>query len=240
MSFAAGGCFSPPPPKTELRARLPVESLFPLADRSQWTYRVQDFAKHWTYQNRVRVHGARFMDAIGREGIEVEERYSSASGPYFVEEHEPMLYYKDAGFLNRIYLTQQGGKLVAASGSADSRFLPEILEEGATWDSSTVAFRVSADLGFTVMHRHVIARETSVVRVPGGSFANCIRVDTYSTNGPDSGARPGEEIAFYYSDWYAPGVGLVRTQQWDDGEHEHERTRIELLGYEIAPPATGE
>jgi hypothetical protein len=104
------------------------------------------------------------------------------------------------------------------------------------WESSTVAFQVSSDTGFTILHRHVVARETEVVRVPAGSFRDCMRVDTYSTHGPGSGAKPGEEIAFYYSDWYAPGVGLVRTQQWDDKEHKRERTRIELLGYKIAPP----
>lgn len=238
---ATDGCSLWPgiPQSAEPPGPLAVESVFPLTVRSHWTYRVQDFAKHWTYQDTVRVHGPRVMEALGREGILVEERYSSASGPYFVEELEPMIYYKDAGFLHRIHLTQQGGKLVPASGSADSRFLPELVEVGSSWESSTVAFRVTSELGFTVVHRHVVARERGAVRVPAGSFSNCIRIDTYSTHGPGSGAKPGEEIAFFYSDWYAPGVGLVRTQQWDDGEHEHERTRIELVGYEIAPAARG-
>ena len=50
---------------------------------------------------------------------------------------------------------------------------------------------------------------------------------------PDSGYRPGEELTFYYSDWYAPGVGLVLTRQWDDAKHERERTRIELMAYSV-------
>jgi hypothetical protein len=44
-------------------------------------------------------------------------------------------------------------------------------------------------------------------------------------------------LVFYYSDWYAPGVGLVLTRHWDDAAHERERARIELLSYSITPAA---
>ncbi len=82
-----------------------------------------------------------------------------------------------------------------------------------------------------------MAAERETVNVPAGSFGDCIRVDSSSTEGPGSGYGPGEELVFYYSDWYAPGVGLVLTRQWDDPEREHERTRIELLTYSITPVA---
>ncbi|MGH7858738.1 MAG: hypothetical protein ACREQY_15540, partial [Candidatus Binatia bacterium] len=82
------------------------------------------------------------------------------------------------------------------------------------------------------VHHHVVAVEPDVVRVPAGEFRDCIRIDTSSSHGPGSGGS-GDELLFYYADWYAPGVGLVRTQQWGDREKRRERTRIELLDYAI-------
>ena len=215
-------------------ASIPVETYFPLSDHSQWTYRVQDFVKKWTYLNKVRVHGRRYIEELQREGINVEERYSNfgAGGPYVLEEQEPMVYFREKGFLNRVLLAYQAGKVVPASGTGDSRYLPEVLTDGTSWDSSTDTFHVG-ELGFRVSFKHVVSIERETVSVPAGTFKGCVRVDTSSTEGPDSGYRPGEELVFYYSDWYAPGVGLVRTQQWDDVKHGTERTRIELMDYSI-------
>jgi hypothetical protein len=136
-------------------------------------------------------------------------------------------------------LTYQAGKMVAASGTGDTQYLPEVLTQGASWDSNTQAFRVVAGgeggIGFKVTFKHTVSLERESVQVPAGTFENCVRVDTFSTEGPNSGYRPGEELVFYYSDWYAPGIGLVLTRQWDDAKREHERTRIELLSYAFPP-----
>jgi hypothetical protein len=225
-----------PPAASAESLRIPVESYFPLTDKSQWNYRVQDLVRNLTYQTKVRVYGRQYVDAVRREGIAVEERYSNfgLGGPFVFEEQEPIVYFRENGYLNRVLLTYQAGKVVAASGSADRQYLPEVLTDGASWDSNTEAFHVG-DLGFKVSFRHAVAVERETVKVPAGSFGDCIRVDTSSTEGPDSGYRPGEELVFYYSDWYAPGVGLVLTRQWDDAARLRERTRIELLSYSITP-----
>lgn len=228
-------------PPIAANAELGVDSYFPLTERSQWTYRVQDFIRKLTYQSKVRVYGKRYIDSIQREGISVEERYSSfgPGGPYVLEEQEPMLYFRENGYLNRILLTYQAGKVVAVSGSGDIQYLPEVLKDGEFWDSNTQAFKVG-DLGFKVSFRHSVAIERDTIKVGAGEFDNCVRVDTYSTEGPNSGYN-GAELVFYYSDWYAPGVGLVLTRQYDDAEHKHERTRIELMSYSIErSPQTAE
>jgi hypothetical protein len=233
-----GAACTPVVKKPAETLRIPVDSYFPLTDKSQWSYRVQDFVRNLTYQSKVRVYGTQYVDAVRREGISVEERYSNfgLGGPFVLEEQEPMVYFRENGYLNRVLLTYQAGKVVAASGSADRQYLPEVLTDGASWDSNTEAFRIG-DLGFKVSFRHAVAVERETVKVPAGTFDDCIRVDTASTEGPDSGYHPGEELVFYYSDWYAPGVGLVLTRQWDDAAHERERSRIELLSYSITPPA---
>jgi hypothetical protein len=211
-----------------------VDDYFPLTPGSNWTYRIQDHGRRWTYQSVVRVYGERFIEALGRSGIAVEERYSGG-GIYIVEEQEPIVYFKENGFLNRVFLTYQAEKMVAASGSGDRAFLPETLREGTTWTSDTTAFRVG-DLGFQVTHQHVVAGKLETVKVPAGTFGDCIRIDTASSQGKDSGRAPGEELRFFYADWYAPGVGLVRTLEWEDEEHSKERARIELLKYAVASP----
>jgi hypothetical protein len=152
-----------------------------------------------------------------------------------------MVYFRDGGYLNRIFLTQQGGKLVAESGSSDVRFLPDVLEDGKAWQTDTTAFHVGGgggDQGFQIFHRHVVAVERETVKTPAGTFRDCVRVDTFSRQ-PEGGSK-GEDISFFYSDWYAPGVGLVRTEQYDAPDRKRERTRIELLSYDVKPADGGE
>lgn len=228
------------PTRLAADAELPVDAYFPLTANSWWTYRVEDFVGKLAYQVTFKVHGKRYVDSLEREGISVEGRYSSfgPNSPYVLEEQEPMLYFRENGYLNRILLTYQAGKVISASGSSDIHYLPEVLKGGESWDSSTQAFRVG-DLGFKVTSRHSIVIERSTIKVAAGDFDDCVRVDTFATQ-PES-ASTGGELAFYYSDWYAPGVGLVLTRQFDDAEHEHERTQISLTNYSIDPSrGTGE
>lgn len=237
-----GACSSPAPepPPIPVGAKVSVERYFPLTAKSRWTYRVQELRKGFDYLNRVRVYGARRFEPLARDVIQVEESYSSTgSGVFLLEEQEPVVYFLEDGYLNRMFLTRQAGKLIATSGSGDSRFLPATIEIGGHWDSSSQAFRVGNDLGFRVSHSHRIEIEPEPVEVPAGEFRNCIRIDTFSSHGPGSGSG-SDELAFFYSDWYAPGVGLVKTQQWDDEAHSKERTRIELIEYSVEPPAADE
>lgn len=212
--------------------KLPLETYFPLATSSRWTYRINDFSKRWTYQNKVRVQGPKRYERLSDQAIEVIERYSSDTAPFYVEESEPVVYFRKDGYLHRVFMTQQAGKLVQSSGSGDSRFLPTTLVPGSSWESDSEAFRVG-ELGFNVKHRHDVVREAKAIRVPAGAFENCIRIDTSSAQ-PNS-AKDGGELVFYYSDWYAPDVGLVKTEHWDDKGRKNLRTRIELLDYEIGP-----
>jgi hypothetical protein len=236
---ACSSAEAPAPDVPTASAPAPVTRYFPLTPRSRWTYRIQELRKNFDYVNRVRVFGPKHMDVLGKDVIEVEESYSSTgNGVFLLEEQEPVVYFREDGYLNRVFLTQQGGKFVPASGSGDSRFLPEVIVPGSSWDSNSQAFRVGTDLGFKVAHKHTIEIEKKPVTVPAGTFRDCVRIDTYSTHGPGSGKTPDEELTFYYSDWYAPGVGLVRTQQWDDAERSKERTRIELLDYDVAMDTT--
>jgi hypothetical protein len=214
---------SPRPP--DVTAKIPVESYFPLTDQSRWTYRIQDFVKKISYLSKVRVHGRQFVDSVKRDGIGVEERYSSfgPGGPYILEEQEPILYFHENGYLNRILLTYQAGKVVAASGSSDTQFLPEYKRGRLDSTAGPSASAISAWASF----RHTVALERETVTVSAGTFTDCVR-STLANGGLNSGYRP-ERISSYYADWYAPGVGLLTRH--GTTPHERERTRIELTEY---------
>jgi hypothetical protein len=66
-----------------------------------------------------------------------------------------------------------------------------------------------------VQQRHRVAPKPERVVVPGGVFARCMRVETTAIHSgvDDHGAHTGPQVTYYYSDWYAPGVGLVKTEQ---------------------------
>ena len=197
-------------------------------------YRVRSFVRNHTYRAEVRVLGPQRVKSIGREGVTVVERYFG-TGPGLEEEPEPVLYFFREGFLERVYMTMQAGEPVPIGfGSEETRFLPETLRPGQSWESNTVAFRVGDSFGYAVDHEHVVSFETDTVRVPAGGFGNTVRIDTHSDHGPGAGGA-GEDLVFWYQDWYAPGVGLVLTRQWGDEERTKERTRIELLEYEPGP-----
>ena len=211
---------------------VPVARIFPLIEGSRWVYRVRSFVRNHTYRAEVRVLGRERVESIGREGVTVVERFFG-TGPGLEEEPEPVLYFFREGFLERVYLTYQAGKAVPIGfGSEETKFLPERMTPGQKWESNTVAFRVGDSFGYNVSHRHEVAFETDSVSVPAGSFDGCLRIDTHSDHGPGAGGE-GDELVFWYQDWYAPGVGLVQTRQWGDEARTRERTRIELMEYEI-------
>ena len=54
----------------------------------------------------------------------------------------------------------------------------------------------------------------------------------HGTPCPD-GSAIGPRIVYYYSDWYAPGVGLIRTEQRNATANV--LATIELVSYQIAP-----
>lgn len=234
MVVAAAACSGlPAPPRATAPVEpVPVARFFPLIEGSRWVYRIRSFVRNHTYRAEVRVLGREHVASVGREGVTVVERFYG-TGPGIVEEPEPVLYYFREGFLERVYLTYQAGKPVPIGfGSEETKFLPETLAPGRKWESNTIAFRLGDDFGYSVVHGHEVAFEPETVTVPAGSFDGCVRIDTHSDHGPGAGGQ-GQDLVFWYQDWYAPGVGLVQTRQWSDEARSRERTRIELVEYEM-------
>jgi len=237
LLMLSGGCTSPTPVGA-------AADFFPLHPEDTWVYEVVRPLRSQHTRMTVRVRGERYIAPLGRRCRLVEESYPADDASAEVTtaltgklELYPVAYYSQAGFLYRaLSLEYRNDELHDIGlGSSDERFLPDGLREDLTWESETTAYRLSDRVSYTVHQNHRSRLEPTAVEVPAGRFAGCIRVDTVALhNGWSVGGADGQPVVWYYSDWYAPGVGLVRTLQSNRPDGGAPTTRIELVGYDVA------
>jgi hypothetical protein len=152
------------------------------------------------------------------------------------EEHSPIVYCTEGGFLHRVMSLEYRGESLEDNGlrSGELRFLPINLGQTHDWEGRTNAYQLPDGSGFEVRQLHQVFIQPEALEVPAGRFELCARVDTtavHSATGPD-GAAVGPRVVYYYSDWYAPGVGLIRSEQ--RSANAEVLATIELVSYQIA------
>jgi hypothetical protein len=206
---------------------------FPLAPRSRWEYLVSRRAAGERLRFFATVRPDEFTGPNGHGCRVVEERYSDLPGGG----RYPIVYCREGGFLHRVMSLEYRGEALEDNGlrSGELKFLPVDLAQTETWEGLTNAYSLPDGSGFEVRQLHQVYRQAEPIVVPAGSFAGCARVETtaiHSATGPD-GSPVGPRIVYYYSDWYAPGVGLVRTEQ--RSATAEVLATIELVEYEITP-----
>jgi hypothetical protein len=184
---------------------------FPLAPNSQWEYAVSRYggAERFRFVATVRTND--FHTADGRTCPIVDEQYGGTSGRF------PIAYCTESGFLHRIMSLEYRGETLEDNGfrSGELKFLPTDLRHASAWEGVTNAYRLPDGSGFEVQQLHRVLPDAERVEVPAGVFARCVRVETTAIHSAvdDHGTRTGPRVTYYYSDWYAPGVGLVKTEQ---------------------------
>lgn len=243
LALSAASCRKP-------AAEQPQGEFFPLHTDDTWVYEVTRPLRNQRTRMTVRVRGERYVSGLHRRCRLVEESYAAGSDEGLsansndvaaprappAGEVYPIAYYWETGFLYRsLSLEYAGGELRDVGiGSHEERFLPERFGSGTAWDSLTIAYDLGRDNGYAVRQTHSATIEPGVIEVPAGRFADCMRVDTVAVH---SGQRDGRyedaTIVLYYSDWYAPHVGLVRTVQTDRPDGGPPLTQIELLAYDV-------
>jgi hypothetical protein len=206
-------------------------SFFPLAPNSRWEYAVRRQTGHEQFAFIATVQQREFIAEDGQACRVVDERYTDVTGGT----RFPVLYCAKGGFLHRVMSLEYRGEVLEDNGlrSGELKFLPEDLAHTAAWEGWTNAYRLPDGSGFEVRQLHERLPEVTQVVVPAGTFGACLRVNTtaiHSATGPD-GRSVGPSIVFYYTDWYAPGVGLVKTEQRD--ARAAVLATIELVRYEI-------
>lgn len=213
------------------RGRVEDPSFFPLAPQSHWEYVVRRGVPAQDFRFVATVKQDDFVANDGRACRIVDERY----GDVVENDRVPVLYCAEGGFLHRVMSLEYRGDTLEDNGlrSGELRFLPTDLGHTETWEGLTNAYRLPDGSGFVVQQSHRAAVEVQPVVVPAGSFEECVRVDTtaihYATDA--SGQPVGPRIVYHYADWYAAGVGLVKTEQ--RSTEARVLATIELVKYEI-------
>ena len=202
---------------------------FPLAPRSRWEYGVQRYGGKETFRYVATVRVGGFQTADGHSCPVVDEQYGADPQRF------PVVYCTENGFIHRLMSLEYRGETLEDNGlrSGELKFLPTDLRHVPAWDGVTNAYRMPDGSGFEIQQQHRVVPALERIIVPAGDFPRCVRVETTAVHSANDveGALTGPRVIFYYSDWYAPGVGLVKTEQRDnDGAVV---TTIELDHYEI-------
>lgn len=209
----------------------PAATFFPLTPNSRWEYVVSRQDDRERFEFVATVQPQDFVAEDGQACRVVEERYTDVTGGT----RFPVLYCAKGGFLHRVMSLEYRGETLEDNGlrSGELKFLPTNPVDTATWEGWTNAYRLPDGSGFEVRQLHARVFESETIVVPAGAFEHCMRVDTTATHAATgaNGSRRGPGVVFYYADWYAPGVGLVKTEQRDASAEV--LATIELVRFEI-------
>jgi hypothetical protein len=127
-------------------------------------------------------------------------------------------YVVEDGYISRI--ASLGGR--SRIRLEERGFLPQYLRPNRVWSNTLSPLANFPTLTITQNHRSVL--EGHDVVVPAGHFAECIRIETEASYQSPVGV--GDKR--YFTDWYAPDVGLVKTLVLSGGR---EIARIDLLRF---------
>ncbi|MGH7819980.1 MAG: hypothetical protein ACREQ9_09415 [Candidatus Binatia bacterium] len=202
---AAGGCAAR---SAEPEPAEQVAELFPLRPGTFWVYRVQDFDGQVTLQ-RVLVRGKLYLKTLEAPGMVVDES-GGVSGELSLDvEWHPVVYYRRGDFLYKFSgLDYDGEKLREVRlGIGEEKVLPSDPFRYPAWESDFEVFRLNEQTAYGIRTYSIAEQERAPVEVHAGTFDGCVRVETRSvTRHPR-----GRVVLYRYLDWYAPGVGLVKS-----------------------------
>lgn len=195
---------------------------FPLGAGSSWTYALTHFRSGEKRRFTATVKGQERVAAIRQDMVIVDEDQ--------LGEHLPIGYFEDGeGFLNRsVQLEYAGGGVVSPSTTrTGQRILPPDPGALTRWENSEIL------LGVRYLWRYALSRGIDV-DVPAGRFRDCIVVEASGlplNEGVRTAVRPLGRYSF--KDWYAPGVGLVRSESHNDRVPDGPELAFELVEYHV-------
>ena len=205
---------------------VPDEGYFPLVAGAHWSYRVQ--SRLGPLELGVSLQGERDLPAGLPRAFLADER--TARPVLGFAEVSPVAYLIEDGYVARI----QGigydaeGRLRALGQSEATRILPVDPRPGQAWGQEHSIFD-TPDGGGAQLAWTSEVRELTTVTVPAGTFDDVVEVVTryYGSDAP-----PGEPTLIY-RDYYARGVGLVKSRTEDPSGDASNTIEQVLLRYEF-------
>lgn len=183
-----------------------IESLFPHAPGTRWVYALSGRLYPHGGELQVEVKGRQHIPHLKHEALLTDETHPSEAPGEFPEV-VPVLYYPREGYLVRdtayIYSNPQRTSLVSTGnlGEAVAPILPlRPQHDGTDWQPVQIENWGTASR-LSIAYQLHSQKET--VTTTTGKYADCVRVEGTVAHGDGSGYR--------YQEWYAPGVGLVKS-----------------------------
>ena len=203
-------------------------SYFPLSEGVEWRYRVIMKGPGASEQNRYYVRSEGERDYQGRD-YHVHRSLTGTGTLFSVTER---------GVDKLGYLIRQGQAQVMLE---DREFLiPYPVKEGYEWEDTTrtrLLIRKGApgesNILANVPAENVIESLSETIRVPAGTFKNCMKISTDGFafhSGTQHKSRTLVEIK--ESRWYARGVGLVKSIRLETSTSDAFGTREEVFELE--------
>ncbi len=203
-------------------------AFFPLAPSSTWTYRINSKSQKQTYVVTDKVVGLKYVPSLNVTGQVVEEYYNLDRGG-----SRPIVYVVKDGYLTRfsgMEYSQDNIKTPAWGQSEEGEFMPASMAPDVSWSSTIFPFGHMPD-SFDIKQNHRTVFEGEEIVVPAGRYNGCMRIDTLATYEGGVFNKGPKKSKLLYRDWYAPNVGLVKTEVREGGEQGSEMELVELIKY---------
>ncbi len=177
------------------------QSYFPLANKYRWEYIIEE-----KLNNKITI-GKSIVSNLGSQAkngtVYYPHRYANGETLYYSQ-------------------TQQGIERSANPGQAADIILGLPLQSGTSWVTATrievldsrhesfsggESFISQAD---EILLNSQIVKLDDTIEVTAGIFRNCLRIDSLATVTVKARTRGIDSILIEQSEWYAPGVGLIK------------------------------
>ncbi|MGA6970786.1 MAG: hypothetical protein WBY93_04085 [Candidatus Binatus sp.] len=207
---------------------MPVNQLafFPLEPGSTWTYLVKSQSQQQNYLITDRALGERFIDKLNRNCQVVDENYEIERGGV-----RPVLYYSNQGYLNRLSGLEYVGEQIEFPPftlSIEHQFLPINMRPSESWNGPIEPYG-GMPKAPTISQSHRSFAESQEVVTQAGHFKDCLRIETEARF---SGGAYEQPMLLNYREWYARGVGLVKSLATKDGFQGDPIESVELLKFQ--------
>lgn len=193
------------------------QSLFPLTPGRNWYYQARTMVRDEPHDQRIVV-----TNTVAKEvpGAKLATQRRQMAWDYYFKETERGIF--RIGSTDR----RENGPRTAEE---EVMILPHDVKDGTSW---TVTSRLelvesrtfSADdkiVGryYPVRLSAQVAAHDETVKVPAGSFSHCVRVDaTGETSVRVDRGNGTAPVKVTQQDWYAPGVGLVKSTRLEHSD----------------------
>lgn len=211
----------------------PQPNYFPLNEGYRWQYRMSESNPLVSRRLPLSMEN---LGARTRDGRRYWLRRSSEGNEYWLR-------IEGEGVVRSAARSWLGGSPALEEAQT---VLPPKLVVGAEWNAQTRPYileraipfreRFTQDDSKNIELRMRLANDDEVVEVPAGRFEHCLRVEGQGRLFVLADARIGaSEVPITQTEWYAPGVGLVKLQRSEELKTEQivgGEVTLELLRFE--------